>query len=48
VKIIYPNKLTDEQKETLIKLGESFGVESKPNESKFEGVIKKVKNWFKG
>jgi molecular chaperone DnaJ len=47
VKINYPKKLNDEQKELLIKLGESFGVESKPNESKFDGVVERVKSWFK-
>jgi molecular chaperone DnaJ len=47
IKIIYPQKLNDEQKELLVKLGESFGVESKPNESKFESVVDRVKKWFK-
>lgn len=47
VKIIYPKKLSDEQKELLTKLGESFGYESMPHESKFDGVLDKVKNWFK-
>ncbi|RUM67832.1 MAG: molecular chaperone DnaJ [Sulfurospirillum sp.] len=48
VRIVYPTKLNSEQKEALIKLAESFGVESKPHESKFEGVLNRVKNWFKG
>ena len=47
VKIIYPNKLNDEQKELLTKLTESFGYESKAHENKFDGVLDKVKNWFK-
>ncbi len=48
VKIIYPKKLSAEQKEMLMKLGDSFGVESKPNEDRFANVLKKVKKWFKG
>ncbi len=47
VKIIYPKKLNDEQKELLNSLQESFGYESKPSENKFEGVMDKVKSWFK-
>ncbi len=46
VSIIYPKKLNDEQKALLTKLGESFGYESTPNESKFDGVLDKVKGWF--
>ena len=46
IKIIYPKKLNDEQKELLGKLQESFGYESKPSENKFEGVMDKVKSWF--
>ncbi len=47
IKILYPKKLNDEQKELLTKLGDSFGYESTPNESKFDGVLDKVKGWFK-
>lgn len=47
IKINYPKNLTSEQKELLEKLQESFGVESKPHESSFEGMFEKVKNWFK-
>ena len=47
IKIVYPKKLNDEQKELLTKLGESFGYESMVHESKFDGVLDKVKNWFK-
>ncbi len=47
VKIIYPKKLNDEQKALLEQLGESFGYESTPHESKFDGVLDKVKDWFK-
>ena len=46
ITIVYPKKLNDEQKELLTKLGESFGYESTPNESKFDGVIDRVKGWF--
>lgn len=46
INIVYPKKLNDEQKELLIKLGESFGYESTPSESKFDGVLDKVKGWF--
>ncbi len=47
IKIIYPKKLTDEQQELLKKLQDSFGVESKPHKSKFEGIFEKVKSWLK-
>ena len=47
IKIIYPKKLNDEQKELLRKLQDSFGVESKPHTSKFEDVFERVKGWFK-
>ncbi len=47
VKIIYPKRLNDEQKELLTKLQESFGVESKPHTSTFESTFEKVKGWFK-
>ncbi len=46
IKIVYPKKLNDEQKDLLSRLGESFGYESTPNESKFDGVLDKVKGWF--
>jgi molecular chaperone DnaJ len=47
VKVIYPKKLKDEQKELLHKLQESFGVESKPHSNSFEDAFKRVKGWFK-
>jgi len=47
IRIKYPKKLTDEQKELLEKLNESFGCESTPHESKFEELVSKVKKWFK-
>ncbi|DAB31926.1 MAG TPA: molecular chaperone DnaJ [Sulfurospirillum sp. UBA11407] len=46
IKIKYPKKLSKEQKELLNKLQESFGIESSPHESTFEGVFDKIKSWF--
>ncbi|NVJ52612.1 MAG: molecular chaperone DnaJ [Campylobacteraceae bacterium] len=46
VKINYPTSLTSEQEDLLEKLQDSFGVESKPHESNFEGMFEKVKKWF--
>jgi len=46
IKINYPKSLTSEQEELLQKLHESFGLESKPHESNFEGMFEKVKKWF--
>ncbi len=47
IKLAYPSRLNDEQRELLEKLQESFGIESKPHESTFESVFDKVKSWFK-
>ena len=47
VNITYPNKLTDEQRDLLKKLQESFGIESKPHESVLDSAIEKMKSWFK-
>jgi molecular chaperone DnaJ len=47
LKIIYPEKLTDEQKELLEKLHKSFGKEVNAHKSIFEEAIEKVKGWFK-
>ena len=47
IKVIYPKKLKDEQKEILEKLQESFGVESRPHTSSFDEAFKRVKGWFK-
>ena len=47
IKIVYPKKVNDEQREMLTKLQESFGVESKPHSSSFESAFGKVKGWFK-
>jgi len=47
IKVLYPTKLNEEQKEILEKLQETFGVESKPHNSSFESAFKRVKGWFK-
>ncbi len=47
VKLIFPTKLTQEQRELMEKLQESFGVESKPHEEKLSSLFDKVKSWFK-
>ncbi len=46
IKIKYPKSVNNEQKELLEKLQDTFGVESKPHESNFEGMFEKVKKWF--
>jgi len=47
IKLAYPSSLNTEQKELLVKLQDSFGIESKPHESTFESAFDKVKGWFK-
>jgi len=48
INITYPKRLNEEQKELLVKLQESFGIEeSKPHESILESAIDKMKSWFK-
>jgi len=47
VKVIYPKRLKEEQKELLQKLQESFGVESSPHKNSFEDAFERVKSWFK-
>ena len=46
IKITYPKKTNEEQKELLEKLQESFGIESKPHEKNFNNMFDKVKSWF--
>jgi molecular chaperone DnaJ len=46
VKLVFPTSLTDEQRENLEALQESFGYEANPHTNKFEGVLDKIKNWF--
>ena len=47
INIVYPKKLTNEQKELLEKLHESFTGEIKEHKSILEEAIEKVKSWFK-
>jgi len=47
IKIVYPKKLSNEQKELISKLQESFGIESKPHSSIFESAFKRIKKWVK-
>lgn len=47
VKMLLPKKVNEEQKELLEKLQESYGVESRPHKSTFEGAFDRVKSWFK-
>lgn len=47
IRIEYPEKLNDEQKELLVKLQESFGIDAKPHENMFESAFEKIKGWFK-
>lgn len=48
VQLKLPKKLNDEQKELLLKLQESFGVESSPHKGSLENAFDRVKGWFKG
>ncbi|MGM0533792.1 MAG: molecular chaperone DnaJ [Campylobacterota bacterium] len=47
LKVIYPKKLTSEQKELLEQLHKSFGYESTPHENVFESAFERIKSWFK-
>ena len=47
IKIVQPTKLTQEQRELIQKLEESFGVESRHHEEKFSSLFEKIKGWFK-
>lgn len=47
VKITYPKKLNDEQKEALIDLQKSFGYETNSSPKELGGTFEKIKNWFK-
>ncbi len=46
VRMVLPKKISDEQKELLEKLQESYGVESRPHKSTFESAFDRVKSWF--
>ena len=48
IKIVYPTKLTSEQKELIEKLQNSFGIEtSKAHKNIFESTFEKIKSWIK-
>jgi molecular chaperone DnaJ len=47
INIVYPKKLTTEQRELLEKLHESFTGEIKEHKNFLEEAIEKVKGWFK-
>jgi len=47
INVRYPKKINKEQKEILVSLQDSFGIESTPQESDFEGLFDKIKGWFK-
>lgn len=46
ISLRYPKKLDTKQRELLEELQQSFGYESSPHESTFEGVFDKIKGWF--
>jgi molecular chaperone DnaJ len=46
IKIEYPKSLDSEQEELLIKLSESFGVDSKPSTDIIDTLTDKIKGWF--
>ncbi len=46
IKMELPTSISEEQRELLEKLQESYGVESKPHKSVFETAFEKVKGWF--
>jgi len=48
VNMVLPKKINAEQKELLEKIQESYGVESRPHKSTFDGAFDRVKSWFKG
>ncbi len=48
IQLVLPKKISDEQKELLEKLQESYGLESRPHKSTFDDAFDRVKSWFKG
>lgn len=47
IKITYPDKINDAQRELLEELNHSFGIKSgAPHAKSFEGVFEKIKGWF--
>lgn len=47
IKITYPQNLTEEQQNLILKLQDSFGDTSKPYKSLIDSCFEKVKNWLK-
>jgi len=47
IRMILPKKVNDEQKELLLALQESYGVESTPHQNTFDSAFARVKKWFK-
>ncbi|RDU67064.1 molecular chaperone DnaJ [Helicobacter didelphidarum] len=47
ISITYPKSLTEEQRNLIVKLQESFGETSKPYKSFIDSCFEKVKNWVK-
>ncbi len=47
IKINTPSSLSDEQRELLTKLQESFGIKSGEVSGEEEGILDKIKSWFK-
>lgn len=46
IKVMHPTSLSAEQRELIEKLHHSFGYESQPHKSLFDGIYDKVKEWF--
>lgn len=46
IKVIYPTTLNTEQRELIERLHSSFGYESQPHKSLFDGIFNKIKEWF--
>ena len=47
IRIIFPKKINEEQRELLERLQESYGLESHPHKSTFKNAFERVKSWFK-
>ncbi len=46
IKILFPEKLSDKQRELIEELHKSFGYDGVPHEGIFESVVDKIKGWF--
>ena len=47
VNILYPDKLDEKQRDLLLELHQSFGYEESKPINCLEGLVDKIKNWFK-